>query len=154
MLIKLKIYNLFYTIQITRGRRHSWDYSYTARQAWRGRSVLLSLFHHVTSTAARKGIVERSVISLIDASLAVDVVVADWMVVDHFRWKDVTEDVVIVFLFRSSMMSRSEFFRSYRNRIFHDNFRQRKLYKNSRKWRLGIFMKKCKMQRHLPGTNN
>ena len=61
-------------------------------------------------TAARIRIVERCVLSLVDASLAVDVVVADWLVVDHLSRKDVSKAVVVVFLSRSPTMSRSKFF--------------------------------------------
>ena len=101
-------------------------------KARRGRSVLLSWFHDVISTAARKEIVERCVVSLVDASLAGDAVVADWLVVDHLSRKDASK-AVVVFLSRFCRMSRSEFFCSCRNGIFHDISRQRKLYKNSRK---------------------
>ena len=51
-------------------------------KARHGISVLLSWFHGVTSSAARKGILERCVVSLVDASLAVDAYVADLSVVD------------------------------------------------------------------------
>ena len=102
-------------------------------KARRGRSVLLSWFHDVTSSAARKGIVKRCVVSLFDASLAVDAVVADWLLVDHPSRKDTSKAVLVVFLSRSCRMSRSEFFCSCRNGIFHDISRQRKLYKNSGK---------------------
>ena len=64
----------------------------------RGRSVLLSWFHDVTSSAARKGIVERGIISLVDASLAVDVVVADWLIVDHLSRKDASKAAFVVLL--------------------------------------------------------
>ena len=81
------IYNLFYNklreAEGTRGIipiRHE--------KPWRDRSVLLSWFHDVTSSAARKGILERGVVSLVDASLAVDAVVADWLVIDHLSRKD------------------------------------------------------------------
>ena len=80
------------------GRRHSRDYSYTTRKARRGRSVLLSWFHDVTSSAARKGIVERGDVSLVVASLAVDVVVAEWLVVDNLSRKDASKAAFVVLL--------------------------------------------------------
>ena len=60
-------------------------------------------------------------------------VVADWLLVDHPSRKDPSKAVVVAFLSRSCRMSRSEFFCSCQIRIFHDNSRQRKLHKNSRK---------------------
>ena len=59
---------------------------------------MLSWFHDVTSSAARKGIVERGVVSLFDASLTVDVVVADSLVVDHLSRKDASEAAFVVLL--------------------------------------------------------
>ena len=98
-----------------------------------GRTVLLSSFHDITSSAARKGIVERGIVSLVDALLAVDVVVVDWLLIDHPSRKDTSKAVAVDFLSRSFMISRSEFFYSCRNGIFHNISRQRKIYKNSRK---------------------
>ena len=90
-------------------------------------------FHDVDPLEARKRVVERYVVSLVDVSLAVNAVVADWLLVDHPSRKDTSKAVVVVFLSRSCRMSRSEIFCSCRNGIFHDISRQRKLYKNSRK---------------------
>ena len=77
------IYNKLREAEGTRGIIHI-----RHEKARRGRSVLLSWFHDVTSSAVRKGIVERCVVSLVDASRAVDAVVTNWLVVDHLSRKD------------------------------------------------------------------
>ena len=111
----------------------------------RGKTVLLG-YPRPSFTAARRRIFESVVVSLADDPLAVDVVVADWLEVDHFSRKDASKAVVVVILFRSSRMSRSEFFRSCRNEIFHEVRGRESYVRILETARLGIFMNTCRCQ--------
>ena len=78
-------------------------------KARRSRSVLLSWFNDVTSSAARKGIVERGIVFLVDVSA-----VADWLVDDHLSRRDASKSYLLSFSL-SLAMSRAKFFCSCRN---------------------------------------
>ena len=110
--------------------------------------VLLSYPQHSypSFAAARRRIVDSVAVLLADAPLAVDVVVADWLEVDHLSRKDASKAVVVVFLSRSTRMSRSEFFRSCRNGIFHEVRGRESCVRILETARLGIFMKTCRCQ--------
>ena len=62
------------------------------------RTTVLLGYPRPSFAAAKRRIVERVDVSFADAPLAFDVVVADWLEVDHPSRKDTSKSVVVVFL--------------------------------------------------------